>query len=287
MLNTALREGEPYALISARVAQLVGLAHPHLTPAMFSRWLRTGYRDWLLQKTHLEATLAQTDATLARLGRFRQETGASPLELADTLLASLLQTILQEFDPASLKTLLAEKPAEFFRLVACFNAHLTARARDKNAEVARARCQVEMAEKALTTRQTPDPANEVWEKQMVAKAFGGPVEQVARAFQIPHPSPDPASRLREIARKHHSTPDEPRTKPKHPRVKSKKTAPAVAQPSPAAISSTVPVLQPQPVAQTPPPCADDSTPNPPPPASVASALCADASTPTTTPPTQT
>src|SRR5580704_15550200 len=37
MLNVALREGEAYVIISARIAKLVGNAHPYITPAMFSR----------------------------------------------------------------------------------------------------------------------------------------------------------------------------------------------------------------------------------------------------------
>jgi len=176
-----LREGEEYQVIIARVQHLVG-NHHGVYPSNLSSWFRTGYRDWLRQKTHLEDTLAQNDAALSQLCRLKNETGADLPDLIETFLASLLQKTLRDFDPASLNTLLAEKPAEIFRLIACLNSHIAAKSRHKTAEVARVRCQVDVAEKAQSTHHEPVPVHNLWEAALVQKAFGTPFEQITHAF---------------------------------------------------------------------------------------------------------
>jgi len=184
IINQALREGEDYHIIIARVEHLVGKDHG-VYPSNLSSWLRTGYREWLRQKTHLEDTIAQNDAALTQLARIKKETGADLSDLLESFLASLLQKTLRDFDPAALNALLADKPADVFRLIACLNSHIAARSKDKTAEVARARCQVQLAEKARFTREQPVPAHSLWESQLISKAYGTPFEQLMRAHNIP------------------------------------------------------------------------------------------------------
>jgi hypothetical protein len=180
IINQALREGEEYRVIIARVQHLVGNYHG-VYPSNLSSWFRTGYRDWLREKTHLENTIAQNDAALTRLCRLKSETGADLSDLLETFLASTLQRSLKEFDPASLDALLAEKPAEIFRLIACLNGLIAAKSKHKTAEVARVRCQVEVAEKAQSAKEQPVPVRNLWEAAMLRKSYGTPFEQVMRA----------------------------------------------------------------------------------------------------------
>ena len=128
-------------------------------------WARPGYRQWLREKTQLETSLAQTNATLAQLGQSGQPGTPDLPRLIDTFMATLLQQVFHDFDPASLKSLLAEKPAEIFRLLQSLNSHLSARAADKRAELDRARCQVEVAEKTQAGRDTPPSIRSLWDLQ--------------------------------------------------------------------------------------------------------------------------
>jgi hypothetical protein len=182
-LNQALREGEPYEFIAARLNVLLLPHEPRPTPNMLSRWYRTGYRDWLAQQTLLESAVAQSTAAVTELARLRHETGDTLSDLTETLLAHILQKALQDFDPAAINTLLAEKPAEFFRLISCANAHLTARSHAKTTEVAAARCQVDIATKAQAARQPLESSTLNWERQMVDKTFGGPYTKLKRLLE--------------------------------------------------------------------------------------------------------
>ncbi len=183
IVNQALREGEDYRIIIARVEHLVGKFHG-VYRSNLSSWLRTGYREWLGQKTHLEDTIALNDAALTQLARLKKETGADLSDLLESFLLSLVQKTLRDFDPAALNALLADKPADVFRLIACLNNHIAARSKDKTAEVARARCQVQLAEKAQSTREQPVPAQKQWECEMLRKTMGTPSEQWLRAHNF-------------------------------------------------------------------------------------------------------
>jgi hypothetical protein len=208
MLNHALREGMDYREIIVRVETLAGKFHG-VTPAKLSAWFRSGYADWLRQKTHLEDTVAQSEAVLAQLCRLKKETGASLPDLMETLLVSFLQKILNDLDPASLKTLLAEKPAEIFRLMACLNAHITACSRHSQAEVARVRCQVELAEKAQAAIKEPVPAKNLWEAEMIRRAFGSPYNQLMRDIIKPALEKEEKAQKRRAAKARQTAPAPP------------------------------------------------------------------------------
>jgi hypothetical protein len=208
MLNHALREGMDYREIIARVETLAGKFHG-VTPAKLSAWFRTGYADWLRQKTHLEDTIAQSEAALLQLCRLKKETGASLPDLMETLLVSFLQKILNDLDPAALKTLLADKPAEIFRLMACLNAHIAACSRHSQAEVARVRCQVQLAEKAQAADKEPVPARNLWEAEMIRHAFGSPYQQFMRDIIKPAVEKEEKAQKRRAARARQTAPAPP------------------------------------------------------------------------------
>jgi hypothetical protein len=207
MINQAIFEGEEYKIISARVEHLLGKWHG-VYPSNLSSWFKTGYRDWLREKNRLQDTIAQSDAALAQLCRLKKETGAALPDLLTAFLASILQKTLQNFDPAALNSLLAEKPAEVFRLIACLNHHIAATSQDKKAEVARVRCQVEMAEKARAARQEPVPAHNQWEAALVDKAFGTPFEQLMHSLDKHKPAADAIPEKGRSA-SHNSQPQQP------------------------------------------------------------------------------
>jgi hypothetical protein len=182
MLNHALRDGEDYRIIIARVENLTDKFHG-VTPCKLSVWFRTGYQDWLREKQHLENTIAQSDAALTRLARLSKETGADLPDLLQSFLASLLQKTLQDFDPARLNELLAEKPAEIFRLISCLNSHIAVRSRHNLAEIARVRCQVQVAEKAQSAKKEPVPAKNLYEAEMFRQACGSPLQQFKKGLE--------------------------------------------------------------------------------------------------------
>jgi ABC-type transporter Mla subunit MlaD len=182
--------------------ELTDKAHG-VTPAKLSAWYKTGYADWLRQQQHLENTIAQSDAALTRLARLSQETGADLPDLLAAFLASLLQKTLQDFDPARLNQLLAEKPAEIFRLISCLNGHIAVRSQHNHAEIARLRCQVQVAEKAQSTKKEPVPANNLFEAELFRKACGSPLEQLKqglerRATEAKSKKPTFASKIAEL-----------------------------------------------------------------------------------------
>ena len=177
MLNAGLREGEDYRIIIARVMNLVGKT-PCITSSMLSRWFKTGYLDWLREKKHLENTIAQSDAALTRLASLSRETGADLPDLLATFLASLLQKTLQDFDPERLNALLAEKPAEIFRLISCLNSHIAVRSQHNQAQVARVRCHIQVAEKAQACREIPVPAKNLFEAEMMRQVIPSPWERL-------------------------------------------------------------------------------------------------------------
>jgi hypothetical protein len=176
MVNVALREGMDYREIIIRIGAMAGKDHG-VTPSMLSRWFKTGYKDWLRQTTHLEDTIAQSDAALTRLARLKSETGADLSDLLETFLASLLQKTLQDFDPAALKALLADKPAEIFRLISCLNANIAVRSSRQHAEIARVRCHIQVAEKEKAARVEPIPAKKLYEAEFVRHGLEIPFEQ--------------------------------------------------------------------------------------------------------------
>jgi len=182
MLNAGLREGEDYQIIIARVMNLVGKT-PCITSSMLSRWFKTGYLDWLREKKHLENTIAQSDAALTRLACLSRETGADLPDLLATFLASLLQKALQDFDPERLNALLAEKPAELFRLISCLNSHIAVRSQHNQAQIARVRCHIQVAEKAQSCREIPVPAKNIYEAEMMSRVLPSPWDQLKSSLE--------------------------------------------------------------------------------------------------------
>lgn len=189
-VNVALRQGMDYREIVLHLRTLAGPEHG-VTPSILSRWFKTGYQEWLRQTTRLENTIAQSDAALTRLARLRTETGADPSDLLAAFLSSLVQKTLEDFDPAALQALLADKPAEIFRLIACLNDHIAARSRQQQADVARIRCQLEVAEKDKATRKEPVPARNLMDAEIIRQAYGTPLEQLMKAYKIVPPGDKP------------------------------------------------------------------------------------------------
>ena len=184
MVNFALREGMDYREIIIRIGTLAGQDHG-VTPSILSRWYKTGYKEWLRKTTHLEDTIAQSDAALTRLARLKSETGADLSDLIETFLASLLQNTLQDFDPAALKALMTEKPAEIFRLIGCLNANITARSSQLRAEIARVRTHIQVAEKEKTIKVEPVPAKKLYDDELIRLAFDKPALQQLRELVGP------------------------------------------------------------------------------------------------------
>jgi hypothetical protein len=198
LLNHSLQEGLDNVEICVR---LHTLGHKHIIPRNISTWARTGYREWLREQSQLQVSLAQTNAALAQLGRPGQPGAPDLPRLVDTFMATLLQQVFQDFDPASLKSLLAEKPAEFFRLLQSLNGHLSARAADKRAELDRARCQVEVSEKTQAVRNVPASVRTMWDLQR--RIYEDPEKSDPVTFVLQHPfdprpsettSPTPATK---------------------------------------------------------------------------------------------
>jgi len=102
-----------------------------------------------------------------------------------------MQKTLQDFDPAALKALLAEKPSELFRLIACLNDHIAVRSRQHQADIARIRCQVQLAEKEQANRKIPVPAMNLLVSEVYSQACDSPMERLMRAYKIPFPEDKP------------------------------------------------------------------------------------------------
>jgi hypothetical protein len=181
MVNQALREGMIYEEIICRVGILVGQDHG-VNRSNLSRWYKTDYQDWLREKNRLEYTIAQGDAVLARLARLKAETGADLPDLTAALLASLLQSTLQDFQPDTFKAWLAQNPQDLFRLLTSLNAHIAVRSQHTLAEIARVRCHIEVAEKAETAAQAAAeaevPAQRLYDSEMFRNSTGTPLEQL-------------------------------------------------------------------------------------------------------------
>ena len=60
-----------YREIINRIGTLAGKDHG-VTPSILSRWYKTGYKECLQKTTHLEDTIAQSDAALTRLARLKR-----------------------------------------------------------------------------------------------------------------------------------------------------------------------------------------------------------------------
>jgi len=192
-VNVALRDGMDYREIVIRLEGLAG--HDHgVTPSILSRWFKTGYQEWLRQTTRLEDTIAQSEAALTRLARIKTKTGADFPDLLTAFLAGLMQKTLEDFDPAALRALLAEKPAEIFRLIACLNAHIAVRSRQQQADIARVRCQIEVAEKGKANQKKPVPATDLYQAEIIRQAYGTPLEQLIKAYKIRLPDDEPEQR---------------------------------------------------------------------------------------------
>jgi hypothetical protein len=192
-VNVALREGMDYREIVLRLESLAGKDHD-ITPSILSRWFKTGYQEWLRRTTRLEDTIAQSDAALTRLARLRKETGADLPDLLGAFLAGLMQKTLEDFDPAALKDLLAEKPAEIFRLIACLNDHIAVRSRQQQADIARVRCQIQVAEKDKAATKAPVPAINLYDAEILRQAYGSPLEKLMKAYGLVLPGKKPEQR---------------------------------------------------------------------------------------------
>jgi len=218
MINHSLREGVSYRQIIARITALTSKFH-NITPDKLSAWYYSGYADWLRQKTQLENTLQQGTAIMERMLRIKAETGASLPDLLQSLLGSLVQKILQDFDPAALSALLADKPAEFFSLVACLNNHIAACSRHQHAEIARVRCQIDLAQTAQQTSAKPAVlSEELFQAERMSRlcaAMGNPADQLT-------------ARLAALATEHAPKKRRRPSRPKPPPP----TAPATSDPAP-------------------------------------------------------
>jgi len=141
MVNQSLRDGVRYVDI---IATLKSHGYHNFQPAHLGNWVRAGYRTWLTAQETFERSRQTSEATAALLGSLRADGRCQITDLNELRLATQLDRLLDSVDETSLKTMLAEKPEEYFRLTKAVTAHVMARAQRQQAELLRFKYDLEM-----------------------------------------------------------------------------------------------------------------------------------------------
>ena len=121
-VNTALRDGATAAHVSALIDQAKtngakngdGSEIEIPNDQNVTNWREGGYADWLREQERLEGLQAKREFALELV---RQNEGSKVPEAAMILAASQISEVLEEFDVAQLKTLLAEAPENYAQVV--------------------------------------------------------------------------------------------------------------------------------------------------------------------------
>ena len=154
MVNQSLCNGARYVEI---IASLTAQGYPGFKPPHLSSWAYGGYRAWLADQEAFERGRLRSEATAALLGSLRADGRCELTDLNELRLASQLDRLLEAVDETSLKSMLAEKPEEYFRLTKAVTAHVAARAQRQQAELLRLKYELEMRKIAEKERRRLEP----------------------------------------------------------------------------------------------------------------------------------
>jgi len=154
MVNQSLRDGVRYVEI---IASLTAQGYPGFRPPHLSNWTHGGYRPWLADQKAFEHSRQHSHATAALLGSLRADGRCELTDLNELRLASQLDRLLEAVDETSLKSMLAEKPEEYFRLTKAVTSHVMARAQRQQAELLRLKYELEMRKIAEKERRRLQP----------------------------------------------------------------------------------------------------------------------------------
>lgn len=116
-VNRLIRDNRPAEEV---IALCKRLGEPGVTPQNVSAWKANGYRDWERRQERIEEMAGRREFAVQLAAKAAEE-GDSELNLASNAAAALgvdaIMNALEEFDPALLKNLLAEKPEKFMQVL--------------------------------------------------------------------------------------------------------------------------------------------------------------------------
>jgi hypothetical protein len=110
-VNTMLRDGAPYAQIIRYLAQN---GADEINDQNLTNWKDGGYQDWLKEQERLADLQAKREFAFEIV---KQNEGSKIHEASLQLAASQLYEVISDYDLTSLKELLADKPANYAKVV--------------------------------------------------------------------------------------------------------------------------------------------------------------------------
>ena len=111
IVNTMLRDGEPYANIIQFLHETPGV---DVNDQNLTNWSQGGHQDWLKEQARLEEMKAKREFAMEIV---KQNDGSKLHEANLHLAASQIYDVLTDFDPERLKALLDEKPENYANIV--------------------------------------------------------------------------------------------------------------------------------------------------------------------------